>query len=66
MGIVDLTQGIDRELKNPVCSHCGHQGEDVIREPVYVGGQGYVSTIHCQDRIACWRRWDKQHRIRGK
>jgi hypothetical protein len=46
------------------CQHCGHQGEDVIKEPAYIGGQGYVPNIHCQDRLACWRRWDQKHGIK--
>lgn len=43
-----------------VCCHCGHVGDDVVRRLVYIGGQGYVPSIECADRVACWQRYDKQ------
>ena len=54
------------------CRHCGHKGKGVIERTVYVGGQGWVKVVECEDRVACWKRWDKQHlikedeRLRGK
>ena len=43
------------------CQHCGHQSKDVHPELVYVGGKGDVWQHVCQNRAACWRRWDAQH-----
>jgi len=48
----------DRPLK---CTHCGHEGEDVVQETRYIGGQGYVTLLYCKDRVACWNRFDEQN-----
>ena len=48
----------DRPLK---CSHCGHEGTDVVMKTKYVGGQGWVTSPECDDTRACWSRWDNQN-----
>ncbi len=43
-------------LKVLTCIHCGHTGPDVHSWPSWVGGQGYVDFICCDNIPACWRR----------
>jgi hypothetical protein len=47
----------------PKCCHCGHVGDDVQLESIYVGGCGYMLKYYCEDSKACWRRWEKQQEV---
>ena len=40
-----------------ICPHCGHTGSDVISRTFYHCGN-YVTAPECEDRVACWRRFD--------
>lgn len=51
-------------MKKFTCSHCGHTGSDVSYHYTYIGGQGDIRVIECDDLTACWKRWDAQHNIR--
>jgi len=42
------------------CQHCGHRGYDVSLHLFYVGGEGEVIRIYCDDGKACWKRWADQ------
>jgi hypothetical protein len=42
------------------CCHCGHVGDDVQLESIYVGGCGYMLKYYCEDSKACWRRWENK------
>ncbi len=53
MGIPELILGLDKELKGLVCSHCGYQGKDVVRD--------FDGCPTCRDRVVCWQRFDQQH-----
>lgn len=52
------TQAIERILGHRECPICGHCGPDVVVTHRYVGGRGYVDQVHCQDEVACSRRWN--------
>jgi hypothetical protein len=41
------------------CGHCGQPGAVLFTE--YVGGHGYEDQWLCEDRVECWRRWNRQH-----
>ena len=41
------------------CRNCGQPG--AIEYPAYVGGQGMVKQVGCNDQVACWDRWNEQH-----
>ena len=41
------------------CPNCGST-DDVVTVLEYVGGHAYVPVTGCRDRVACWKRWDKQ------
>ncbi|MDV2988541.1 MAG: hypothetical protein P3T54_00040 [Dehalogenimonas sp.] len=43
------------------CPHCGHRGLDVVERLKYVGGEGYVPVLGCQNEVECWKRWDEAH-----
>ena len=47
------------ETKTLTCQYCYHQGEDVSVQWVYAGGIGDIRVVQCDDRAACWRRWDE-------
>ena len=47
--------------KERTCPHCLHTGSDVIERTGYVGGQGNVTTLECENQVECWERWDKIH-----
>ncbi len=62
-GLEALEQRVINEEKT--CSLCGHKGTDVSSHFEYVGGQGFTNTPpSCNDIIACWSRWDKQHGLK--
>ncbi len=42
------------------CSTCGTT-KSLIMRAEYVGGQGDVTRLVCEDSVACWRRWDEQN-----
>lgn len=58
-----LKQLHDRQAKTTkgylTCVHCYHEGADVSIHQNYVGGQGYVDFLECDDRLACWNRINK-------
>lgn len=43
------------------CPHCGHTGTDVNYHNEYMGGQGMVRILQCDNRTECWKRWDEKH-----
>jgi DNA-directed RNA polymerase subunit M/transcription elongation factor TFIIS len=47
------------------CEHCGYTGQDVERTVQYVGGRGDVEMALCQNRVACWRRWNASAQLRS-
>ncbi len=53
------------EVQELQCSHCGHKGPDVVRLTLYVGGHGYAPFTLCQDREACWQRWEEQEGVQS-
>jgi len=52
---------IKLDTKALTCHHCGHKGKDVIERIAYIGGQGYVKIVECEDRVACWDRWERNN-----
>ena len=44
-----------------ICGHCGEPGAVLHTE--YVGGKGYEDRWFCEDREACWHRWDRAHSL---
>lgn len=47
-----------------ICQHCGHLStpeDPVIERYIYVGGKAPVRSVECEDRLACWRRWDEKY-----
>ncbi|KKL95994.1 hypothetical protein LCGC14_1848940 [marine sediment metagenome] len=61
MTIEDSTRRTERQ-----CSHCGHVGEDVHYWTEYVGGQGNVSQLQCDNKVLCWARWDRDNMTEEK
>jgi len=49
-----------------VCSLCGHRGFDVSYHWDYVGGQGEIRQLYCDDRVACWRRMEENENPSGE
>lgn len=61
-----VVEALKRKRGNLICPHCGHCGKDVSKHLRYIGGQGYVEVICCDDEVACWARWDAEWKlIRG-
>jgi len=49
-----------------VCSLCGHRAFDVSYHWDYVGGQGEIKQLYCDDRVACWRRMEENENPSGE
>lgn len=59
---IDLENNLPEDYLT--CPHCGFNGPEVNYHNEYIGGQGYVRIIQCDDRLACWKRWDIEHRLK--
>lgn len=64
MNKIDPTKTVPRHWMGYTCSLCGHRGFDVSYHWDYVGGQGEIRQLYCDDRVACWRRMEKQNEDR--
>ena len=54
--------GTSTSANEHICVHCGHVGADVGLHYGYVGGQGTVGSYLCNDRDACWKRWEAKEK----
>ena len=47
------------------CGNCGETGVHVEEATVWIGGQGYVRVMRCDNAVACSERQDAKQREAG-
>ena len=52
-----------RAVAPRTCSICGVSGTEVGTYERFVGGHGWTDRVECTDSVACWARFDTQHRL---
>ena len=60
-GLTNKEGGTSMNHEEHICGHCGEPGAVLHTE--YVGGHGYEDRWLCEDRAACWHRWDRAHSL---
>lgn len=60
-GLTNKEGGYGMNHRERTCGHCGEPGAVLHTE--YVGGKGYEDRWLCEDRAACWHRWDRAHSL---